>query len=139
MLNIIIDDRENKLKKIVQTNSIIKYTIQRLLIGDIIINDSIIIERKTLYDLSSSIKDKRIYNQETALLKSNKHICFIIEGNIEEYIMKATQPFYHLLPSKSILTKIRHLSESYKVFRTKNILDTLNTIEITIPLAFGLW
>ena len=70
-MQFIIDNREKELKDYFKNNDNIKF--ENLDIGDIVIkdNDKIImmIERKTLEDLSASIKDGR-YKEQKIRLKS---------------------------------------------------------------------
>jgi len=94
-MKLIIDYRENKLFKIVnelnqQKDKKIIILTENLLIGDIIIkNDKdeniLIIERKSINDLLSSIKDGR-YNEQSLRLDSiencNHNIIYLIEGII---------------------------------------------------------
>lgn len=89
MIDIIIDNRENKLIQLFENNNnkIIK---QNLEIGDIIFNYDnnplIIIERKTLSDLCASIKDGR-YKEQKMRMINNYQNCkkiYLIE-NIGEF------------------------------------------------------
>ena len=95
---ITIDTREEKLysllQKIVEQNfSHIYIQKKRLDLGDIIISTSegkqlLIIERKSLTDLSASIKDKRYIEQSYRLNGSNIHnhsIIYLIEGHFGTY------------------------------------------------------
>lgn len=95
MITIIIDDREKGIISELQNESydVLRQSIkvERLDLGDIIIkyngNDCIIIERKTLHDLSSSIKDGRYKEQKNRLLnyKNYNSKCKIIYL-LEEFI-----------------------------------------------------
>jgi ERCC4-type nuclease len=96
-MKIVIDYRENKLiralNSLFEVNEKLKDIIilnENLEIGDIIIKDDndnikIIIERKTIDDLLSSIKDGR-YSEQSLRLNSVEHhnhnIIYLIEGNI---------------------------------------------------------
>ena len=87
-----IDIREKELKNLfTHVGSVIVY--ENLDIGDIILQDDtgkerIIFERKTLYDLASSIKDGR-YNEQSMRLDCspihNHNIIYIIEGDMIRY------------------------------------------------------
>ncbi len=59
-------------------NMSVEYKIQNLVLGDFIIGD-IIIERKTLDDLSSSIMDGR-YKEQKERLKNHPRSIYIVEG-----------------------------------------------------------
>ncbi len=97
---ITIDNREHKLIEIFNNNNI-KYNKENLDFGDILIvnnNINILIERKTISDLASSIKDGR-YKEQKLRLKdySNKYkIIYLIEGDI--YLDK----IYNGITSKTI-------------------------------------
>ena len=95
-IQIQIDMREKDLLKkmeyLIQTHENfkdIKIKVENLPLGDIIINDGekdlFIIERKTINDLSSSIKDGR-YDEQSHRLNSlpqhNHNIIYLIEGDI---------------------------------------------------------
>jgi len=79
-----IDTREKEIVEKLKDNEFVK--IEQLDIGDIqfLINDEIIlmIERKTLSDLSNSIKDGRLREQKLRLISTcdNEKIMYIIEG-----------------------------------------------------------
>lgn len=87
-MEVIIDNRETKIKEYfsskINSEDLFKY--ENLDIGDIIIkyNDKIhyIFERKTMRDLSDSIKDNRYHEQKQRMLHaydSNIKICYIFE------------------------------------------------------------
>lgn len=97
-MNIKVDARESELIKRMQyliTNipsfKDIQLVIESLPLGDIIINDGIqdklIIERKSINDLSASIKDGRYEEQSyrlNGLDMHNHNIIYLIEGNINQ-------------------------------------------------------
>ena len=99
-----VDNRENKLLDKIQNLIIseplfkdIEVKSEVLQIGDIIIfdkeEDKLIIERKTVNDLLSSIKDKRYQEQSLRLNGLNHHnhnIIYLIEGNINKSKEKQT-------------------------------------------------
>ena len=87
-----IDTREKDLYNLckLEYNDI---SFETLDLGDIIIcdennNEKLIIERKTLYDLASSIKDGRYAEQSYRLNNCELHnhnIVYLIEGNLSMY------------------------------------------------------
>ena len=89
MIKLVIDNRETKLIELFDKNNI--SIIKNLEIGDIlIINEEkpiIIIERKTLSDLSASIKDGRYKEQKIRLIHNYKNCkkIYLIEntGNFD--------------------------------------------------------
>ena len=87
-MNIIIDIRENKLIDLFEKNNI-EFIKKQLEIGDIILekNDEInlLIERKTIQDLISSIKDGRYKEQKTRILSKINidNVLYLIEGRVD--------------------------------------------------------
>jgi Fanconi anemia group M protein len=80
---IIIDNREKQSlvpSELFKLNFNIQF--QQLAIADYILND-IVIERKTISDLKSSIINRRIFKQITELKRYKKYL-LIIEGNQDE-------------------------------------------------------
>jgi crossover junction endonuclease MUS81 len=137
MLIIDIDYREQKIIKLIDPN--IKnvlasdtiygpvthnkitfyYKISNLIIGDFIYKNHdtssvyYIIERKSISDLASSIKDGRFREQKERLSQSNANVIYIIEGNINTLrgygICKTT------LKSSIVNLQIKH---KFLVFKT---------------------
>ena len=126
---IIIDYREKELIEtitfIIKTITIfnnITFTIQNLLIGDITLSDSTIIERKTLNDLSSSITDGRYEEQSYRLSNSeihNHNIIYLIEGDLNSIHSKK-------LDKNKIFSAMFSLNhyKGFSVMRSLNITET---------------
>ncbi|MBU4312723.1 MAG: hypothetical protein KJ706_08405 [Candidatus Omnitrophica bacterium] len=55
-------------------------TVKNLKVGDYIINDEIVIERKTTQDFAQSIIDGRLFKQAKNMKKTYDLCLFIIEG-----------------------------------------------------------
>ena len=119
-MEIIIDNRENNLIKLLEENNI-KCIKKNLEIGDIqfIENDKIIyiLERKTINDLGASIKSR--YKEQKMRLLSNHsdNIYYIIEGNIDDC---------NTLNRKALMGSIINMSfrDNIKVISSNNIKDT---------------
>lgn len=124
---------ENDIVKTVSINNInIKFKITNLEIGDFIIQnsldeiDSIIlcIERKSISDLCSSIKDSRFREQKIRLLESLKDpnkICYLIEkDSCKKYNLSQN------IINGAILNLI--FKHKYKVVNTNDKNDTFNNI-----------
>jgi crossover junction endonuclease MUS81 len=128
MLKIIIDNRELSLIQLFESNNDIIYYKENLDIGDIVFtyNDKIliIIERKTLPDLSSSIKDGRYKEQKIRLMNSIDKLVrkiYIIEGyNYTKFTLPKST-----LDSVVINTMIR---DGLQVIKTNNIEETYQFI-----------
>jgi ERCC4-type nuclease len=122
-MEIRVDTREQTLKE-----KIANCKICQLDIGDIelVLNGetAVVIERKTVEDLASSIKDGR-YAEQSLRLKSltNVFIYYVIEGPI--------QKSNHGIPNSSIYSAMVSLSlyKGFNVFRTKDVDETAFWIE----------
>ena len=150
-MHLICDYREHSINKILDTRNI-QYDVQNLTIGDFVIysenkTQSIIVERKTLDDLSASITDNRYKEQSLRLqeIKSeNVKIMYIIEG-----LSKANKkgvPYSTLLSAMQSMC-IKH---NFFVMRSKSTEETcdilnilckkineINTSDDTIPIVFN--
>merc|ERR1711935_248026 len=132
-LKIKIDYRENLIKKYFENHDELKkFTeIKNLDIGDLIIEVNnkplILIERKTISDLASSISDGRLREQKHRISLSDfnaSQIIYLIEGNIE-------QTLYGGINKKSIQGSIINtlVRDNYKVYKTYDIEETKYFLE----------
>jgi len=124
------DNRERELIKILETKGY-EVILENLDIGDIQFIDLntkeiiIIIERKTLSDLSSSIKDNRYKEQKERLihgLKNNVRKIMLIEGDNMNNFTLSTKTFNSVI----INTLLR---DNIHIHITKSIEDTIEFIE----------
>ena len=85
-ISIVADDRErqSKIPDIMSAYDNIDLTIERLTLGDYLINNHILAERKTLKDLASSIIDGRIFKQAAMLASSKFNPILILEGTSKD-------------------------------------------------------
>ncbi len=83
---VIMDHREKNesLKKALLSEQDVNLKIDTLKAGDFLINDSLLVERKTFCDFVSSIKDGRIFTQAFRLTCSGKHTLIILEGTSQD-------------------------------------------------------
>ena len=129
-----INEADNKSKNKSKNKKIIKYEIKQLDIGDILIyvNDElfIVIERKTINDLISSIMDGR-YREQKLRLKAlmEKHnrqlkIIYLIEGKL---IGKRKSS----IPNSTVWSTMCKLimRDNFIVFRSKSIKESVNFIK----------
>ena len=78
---ILVDDRELKSGITTELEKLdLEFKVQRLKIGDYIINGKVFIERKTVPDFVESLQDQRLSTQVSNLRKNNKRAIIIIEG-----------------------------------------------------------
>ena len=126
-MNIIIDAREKEMFSMcsllntnIGTGNDISLISKQLVLGDAIINDNIIIERKTLNDLASSIVDGRYKEQSFRLqkaLEENYKVYYFIEGNLDLYIGN--------IPKNSLIRSLFSLTnKGFQVIMTKNTKET---------------
>ena len=129
-MNILIDNRENDLIDIFESDSnMIPITKLNLDIGDILIQSekfTIIIERKTISDLDASIKDGRYKEQKFRIneyLKQNSARCiYIIEGNYNAKKFRVGR--------KTFINTCYHtmIRDSIFILFTKNVNETYEWI-----------
>ena len=109
-----------------------KCNLKNLEQGDFLIKDTndnllILIERKSINDLISSVKDNRYLEQSdryNSLELSNSKIYYIIEGNIDNYDTNSIEykTYYSCIYSLSY-------KKEFSIIISKNILDTINWIK----------
>ncbi|MFC4870681.1 ERCC4 domain-containing protein [Negadavirga shengliensis] len=119
-LHVTIDDREpadmeNEFLKM--GNMIILR--QRLTAGDYLFDGDLLIERKTIPDFCSSIKDGRLFGQTGRLVRGQVPACLILEGKNSDF--KKTH-----FSSRAIQGILLSISLAFRlpVLRTKNIKET---------------
>ena len=112
----------------------IKLKSETLPIGDIIINDGkedkIIIERKSVNDLLSSIKDGRYEEQSYRLNGLNHHnhnIIYLIEGDVNKVNRFKTDNKIEKLTLYSAMFSLNYY-KGFSVFRSFNMEETANII-----------
>jgi len=81
-VHIIADDREQRcgIVEMLEADESVSVSISRLACGDYEVDDHLLFERKTLTDLTASIKDGRIFRQGYRLAQSHKRGIIILEG-----------------------------------------------------------
>jgi len=133
-----IDNREKKLIKLLEIYKKefglknIESTVEKLDLGDFIIcdddgNEKLIIERKSLNDLASSIKDGRYVEQSHRLSGYNMHnhnIVYLIEGDLSTWVNK------YKVQSNTLYTALFSLNyyKGFSVIRTMDINETAEYI-----------
>jgi len=132
-----IDVRESTLIQICQQNintnrqyEGIQLVTEALPIGDIIICDEnkeyLIIERKTLLDLSASIKDGRYEEQSyrlDGLTHHNHNIIYLIEGEMNSFVMKSSKNKVDNSMLYSAMFSINY-NKGFSLMRSSNVTET---------------
>jgi DNA excision repair protein ERCC-4 len=82
MIEIIADDRERTsgLVGLLRNRDDVSLLVQRLALGDYLIDGALLVERKRLLDLVASIKDGRLFSQGCRLTGSRLRVAMILEG-----------------------------------------------------------
>ena len=121
-----IDYREKALIDCFTTTKDCPFEKANLLIGDIEIYDEVkqsavaIVERKTVDDLASSIKDGRYSEQSFRLSASPAVIYYLIEGRINK--------MHQSLPKSTLLSAICSLSLKFKLLRSDCVVETADLL-----------
>jgi len=132
-----IDYREKKIIELLNKNDELKekkyvFSVENMSLGDMIISDDddnaiVMIERKSISDLSSSIMDGR-YNEQSYRLNNNKlhnhNIIYLIEGNLQMH-----RPYSKINKNtiySSMLTLNYH--KGFSVMRSMNIQESVDII-----------
>lgn len=135
-IKITIDYRDNSLFELcneyMNTHNIKNIILEskNLPIGDIVLSDNnnelIMIERKSLQDLASSIKDGR-YNEQSFRLNAcnihNHNIIYLIEGDWNHY---SKSKYTKSINQHTLMSSIISINyyKGYSVYRTLNISET---------------
>tara|TARA_A100001011_G_C14291049_1_gene836220 strand:- start:632 stop:1420 length:789 start_codon:yes stop_codon:yes gene_type:complete len=137
-MKIKVDIREKKLYPLLKAlNNDYEYNLNiesvQLDLGDVIVcddenNEILIMERKTLADLASSIRDGRYMEQSYRLNKESMHnhnIIYLIEGEVHKYSGKYTK----IKPQTLYVTMgcIQYY-KGFSLMRTRDILETAEYI-----------
>lgn len=132
-----LDCREIKLLQLLTAllpeNAEIKLSSENLPLGDSILcddagNEKVIIERKSLADLASSIRDGRYKEQSFRLNQCELHnhqIYYLIEGDLRYY-----KPFKGMPDKKALLSAMVSMSyfKGFSIVRTINLEETAEWI-----------
>ena len=115
MAEIVLDARERKLQlELRALECVVEH--KTLDLGDILIGDTVIVERKTGPDLAASIKDNRLREQRARLLACGRRVIYIIEGPLS-----GTS-----LPCTTLVGAISNMivRDNIQVLRTVDVADT---------------
>lgn len=85
-IQIIADDRESQSPVIDALRRLnrAEVTVRRLALGDYLLDERLLFERKTLHDLAVSLKDGRLFEQGVRLAASPLHKVIILEGRARD-------------------------------------------------------
>ncbi|PZN71438.1 MAG: nuclease [Candidatus Methylumidiphilus alinenensis] len=85
-IHILADDRENQSLVIeaLRHHDGVEVTVSRLELGDYLLNNRLLFERKTMRDFAASLQDGRLFDQGIRLAASPLHKAIILEGNARD-------------------------------------------------------
>lgn len=88
---------------------------QRMDVGDYLLDEDVLVERKTIPDFCTSIKDGRLFNQVKKLSSSKVPACMILEGRNRQFMETEFNP-------KAIQGILLSISLAFRmpILRTKN-------------------
>ena len=86
LIQIVADDceRQSPLIAALKINVGVKAVVRRLPLGDYLLDERLLFERKTLRDFAASLKDGRLFEQGVRLAASPLHKAIILEGGIRD-------------------------------------------------------
>ena len=126
LLQIIIDNREHKLKELFdQKKDIIQYESKQLDIADVIVSNEVAIERKEGFDFVSSIMDNRLFEQLLRLKETYATPILILEGLNDEVFENTGMKISSIYGALSFVSYKLGIS----VIPTRNLEDTAIVIE----------
>jgi len=81
-VNVIVDDRERSggVVQALRARTDLRFEVRRLDAGDYLVEDRVIVERKTLADFAISLIDGRLFSQATDLITQPVRAVIILEG-----------------------------------------------------------
>ena len=125
-LKIIVDNRERKLIKLIETKfPNISFEIEQLDIADIVISEDVAIERKEGFDFVSSIIDNRLFEQCLRLKETYTTPILVLEG-LNDKVFENTG--VKIVSIYGALSKIAY-KLGIAVIPTRNLNDTAIVIE----------
>jgi ERCC4-type nuclease len=85
---VVVDDRESTgaVLAALQQREGVQVRVERLPVGDYLVDDALLFERKTLQDLAASIKDGRLFAQGLRLANAPLRSALILEGSSRDLV-----------------------------------------------------
>ncbi|RLF16462.1 MAG: hypothetical protein DRJ97_01035 [Thermoprotei archaeon] len=82
---VVVDYREEHGDVVRWLNELgLQVKVERLEVGDYVVSDRVVVERKTVMDLASSIVDRRLFEQASAMSKAFPIPVLVVEGDLNE-------------------------------------------------------
>jgi len=125
-IKVVVDDREFDLAKRLGDGGGVNF--KRLEIGDVVVSDKIVVERKTTADFVSSIVDGRLFRQATEMKDLYENPLIIIEGQPSElYTHRAIHPNAIRGALASLVLK-----HGVPIIFTRDLQDTADFIRVLV-------
>ncbi|UCD02053.1 MAG: hypothetical protein JSV23_03255 [Promethearchaeota archaeon] len=126
LLHIIVDNREQKLKTLLdKKKDTITYESKQLDIADVVISSEVAIERKEGFDFVTSIMDNRLFEQLLRLKEAYEYPILILEGLNDEVFENTGMNITSIYGALSFISYKLGIS----VIPTRNLEDTAIVIE----------
>jgi len=120
---LIVDDRERAsgIIDLLYVNAFVDFEVKRLTVGDYLVDNWLLVERKSMADLVQSIITGRVFQQASRLAKSDYTTVIILEGRAQDI------ENYHI-HRNAILGALVTISLIYgiSILRSSNKIETLN-------------
>lgn len=131
-MDLVVDTRERALVAELQRHGV-PHTVEPLAVGDAVVRDAggapmLVVERKTLADLASSIRDGRYEEQSLrlqALAIPNSHVLYIIEGSARTYTARYNKIALPAL--RSAMCSLNYY-KGFSVARTQSVEATADLV-----------
>ncbi len=137
-LRIIADERERKsgIPELLKSVGI-NLEIKTLLVGDYIVQPEIVVERKSISDLVSSIFDGRLFDQCKRLKKHYSQPIVLIEGNFNKIEKISENPFVFYGAVSSVLLDFKiPVVYTPNIFHTSKLLISMSSRKGTVEGYF---
>jgi len=126
IVHVIVDDRERKLKALLDSKKdTITYESKRLDVADIVVTEDVGIERKTGPDFISSIMDNRLFEQLLRLKETYPNAILILEGLDDKAINYTGMKISSIYGALAVVSYKLNIA----VIPTRNLEDTAIVIE----------
>lgn len=84
-VHVVVDDRErySGVVEVLSQMTAVSAEIRRLPLGDFLVANDLLVERKTVVDFAKSIFDGRLFRQAARLAACEHRTCFVLEGDVK--------------------------------------------------------
>jgi Fanconi anemia group M protein len=123
---IVIDDREARSaawRELLERDDV-RASVERLAVGDFVVDNRLVVERKTLFDVAFSVRDGRLFRQASRLAAiRDMQPCLIVEG-VERESVELPIPRHAYQGAMVSIALVFHIP----VLRTRDPAETASTM-----------